>query len=95
MQKTDITLKFETEKLDALSYFLGKRNVTPQQELERKLDELYMEHVPADTREYLDSKANPTGSARYRPKRLAKPVEQKQSSPAGDGSEQSEKEVTE
>lgn len=43
---------------------------TPEKELQRLLEELYEKYVPADTREYLDSKNKP--AVRPRPRRTAK-----------------------
>ena len=72
MKKSEIVLSFEEEKLDALAYFLGKENTTPQKELEQTLAELYRQHVPDATREYIESKNAPAATARPRPKRPAK-----------------------
>ena len=61
----------EPERLDALRYFLSaKEKRTPEKELQRLLEELYEKYVPADTREYLDSKNKP--AVRPRPRRTAK-----------------------
>lgn len=72
MKKSEIVLNFEEEKLDALAYFLGKENTTPQKELAQKLEELYRQHVPDATREYIESKSMPAAAARPRPRRPAK-----------------------
>lgn len=69
MEKTDITIQFEEEKLEALTYFLQKDNTTPQKALAQTLDEMYQQHVPADTREYIERKAAPTAATRPRPRR--------------------------
>lgn len=74
MKKSEIVLNFEEEKLDALAYFLGKENTTPQKELAQTLEELYRQHVPDATREYIESKSTPAAAARPRPKRPAKPA---------------------
>lgn len=74
MKKSEIVLNFEEEKLDALAYFLGKENTTPQKELAQTLEELYQLHVPDATREYIESKSTPAAAARPRPKRPAKPA---------------------
>jgi hypothetical protein len=72
MEKTELTVSIEPERLDALQFFmLSKAKTTPQKELERALEEMYEKYVPADTREYLDSKRKPA-PARPRPKRPAK-----------------------
>lgn len=69
MEKTDITIQFEAEKLEALTYFLQKDNTTPQKALAQTLDEMYQQHVPADTREYIERKAAPPAAPRQRPRR--------------------------
>lgn len=69
MEKTDITIQFEAEKLEALTYFLQKDNTTPQKALAQTLEEMYQQHVPADTREYIERRAAPTAAPRPRPRR--------------------------
>ena len=68
MEKTELTVTIEPERLDALRYFLSaKEKSTPQRELQRALEELYEKYVPAEMREYLDSKCRPS-PARPRPR---------------------------
>ena len=71
MEKVNITVVIEQERLDALTYFMKKDNTTAQKELEKALEELYQKHVPADTREYIDSKLHSATPSRPRPKRTA------------------------
>ena len=72
MEKIELTVSIESERLDALQYFLStKEKSTPQKELERALEELYEKYVPAEMREYLDSKCKPS-TTRSRPKRPPK-----------------------
>ena len=67
MEKTELTVSMEPERLDALRYFLAAKNKrTPQVELQRALEELYETYVPAETRAYLDAKCRPN---RPRPRR--------------------------
>ena len=71
MEKTELTVTIEPERLDALRYFLpAKEKTTPQRELQRALEELYEKYVPAEMREYLDSKCRPP--VRPRPRRPQK-----------------------
>ena len=58
MDKIELKVTMEPERLDALRYFLSAK------------EELYEKYVPADTREYLDSKNKP--AVRPRPRRTAK-----------------------
>lgn len=70
MEKVELKVTMEPERLDALRYFLfAKEKSTPQKELQRALDGIYEKYVPAEMREYLDSKCKPATS---RPKRSAK-----------------------
>ena len=72
MDKTELTVTIEPERLDALRYFLSaKEKSTPQRELQRALEELYEKYVPAEMREYLDSKCR-ASPARPRPRRPQK-----------------------
>lgn len=72
MDKVELKVTMEPERLDALRYFLSaKEKSTPQKELQRVLEELYEKYVPADTREYLDSR-NRTTATRARSRRPAK-----------------------
>ena len=76
MEKTELTVTIEPERLDALRYFLSaKEKSTPQRELQRALEELYEKCVPAEMREYLDSKCRPPARPRpRRPQRDSRPV---------------------
>lgn len=66
MEKTELIVTMEPERLDALRYFLSiKEKTTPQKALEKLLEELYETYVPADTRAYLDQKCK---GANRRPK---------------------------
>lgn len=76
MEKVELKVTMEPERLDALRYFLSaKEKSTPQKELQHALDELYEKYVPAEMREYLDKKCKPATS---RPRRTAKPERNKQ-----------------
>ena len=72
MEKVNITLAFDDEKLDALAFSLRKKNDTVQQRMEKLLTQLYESEVPEPVREYLDSRAAPAARPR-RPARPAKP----------------------
>ena len=72
MDKIELKVTMEPERLDALRYFLSEQEKsTPEKELQRRLDELYEKYVPADTRAYLDHKRRPP-AARPRPRRPVK-----------------------
>ena len=69
MEKVNITLTFEDEKLEALDFYAKKENSNVQKKLDEALRRLYEDTVPEPVREYLDGKAPSTA----KPKRPAKP----------------------
>jgi hypothetical protein len=71
MKKINLSISIEDEKLDALVFFMGKEDTTPQKELADALEKLYTEYVPADTRDYIESRMP---SAAAKPKRPARPA---------------------
>lgn len=72
VEKIELKVTMEPERLDALRYFLSaKEKSTPQKELERALEGLYEKYVPPETREYLDSKCRPA-AARPRPRKTSR-----------------------
>ncbi len=77
MEKTELTVSIEPERLDALNYFLSQDGSSAQKELERMLTELYETKVPQETRGYIDSKLTPLRPKRP-PRPAAKPRTQKE-----------------
>ena len=65
MAKTEITLTFEEEKLDALEFCLRKVGSTVKKRMDEALRDLYEKSVPGPVREYLDSKSAPTSRSRH------------------------------
>ena len=59
MQKVEIILSFEAEKLEALEYHLKKERTSAKKQLDEALQKLYEDKVPEPLREYIDSKAAP------------------------------------
>ncbi len=53
MKKACVSISFDKDKLDAISYFLAKKDLDLQAELERTLESLWQKHIPAPVREYL------------------------------------------
>ena len=68
MEKVDITLAFDQEKLNALEFYLKKEKTTAQRRLEESLAQLYEQSVPEPVREYLDSRSAPPPRPRRPPK---------------------------
>ena len=56
MKKTNLTISFESEKLDALTYSIGKKDIDLQSELADTIQKMYEKHVPQPTREYIEDK---------------------------------------
>ncbi len=56
MKKANVTITFEKEKLDALQYYLGKKEIDLANELVETIAKLYEKHVPGSTREYIEDR---------------------------------------
>ena len=69
MEKTEITLSLDSERMNALSFYLAKENATAQKKMEEALRQLYEQSVPEPVREYLDAKS----ASAVRPKRPTRP----------------------
>ena len=64
MKNTTLTMSFNTERLDALTYHMGKKEADLQEELKDYLQKLYEKYVPQATREYLDDRIGREEKAR-------------------------------
>ena len=72
MKNTTLNLLFNTEKLDALTFHMGKKDADLQHELNDTIQKLYEKYVPQATREYLEDKIAREGAAKpARPRRQA------------------------
>lgn len=69
MKKTPITIQFDQEKLKALQFYTGKKGSSLEAELDDFMRKLYEKNVPAQTREYIESLAEPEEPPRSRPGR--------------------------
>jgi len=58
MSMTELKVSFPTEKLDALRFYMDKKQQTMEQELKDCIDKTYEKTVPAQVREYLESRMN-------------------------------------
>ena len=72
MKQAAITAAFEQEKLRAVRFYLSKSGTTLEAELDTFLERLYRKYVPSQTREYIESRAEPEGSLRPQPSRAVK-----------------------
>lgn len=87
MKKATITVQFEQEKLRALEFYISKKDSTLEAELDDFMAKLYEKHVPAQTREYIESMEGrderPPRQTRPRPTRPVRPGTSESSSDSG------------
>ena len=76
MEKNEIMLSFDSEKMEALEFYLKKENTTVQKKMDEALRLLYEQTVPEPLREYLDAKSAPV-----RPRRPPRPSQPKAETP--------------
>lgn len=69
MEKSEITLSFDSERMRALTIYLKAENSTVQEKMDEAMRQLYEKTVPEPVREYLE-----IISAPQRPKRPPGPV---------------------
>lgn len=70
MKNTTLTISFNTEKLEALTFHMSKKEVDLQAELGDTIQKLYEKYVPQATREYIDDKISREPAVKpSRPKR--------------------------
>ena len=78
MSMSELKVSFPSEKLEALRFFMDKKELTIEQELKAYLDKTYEKAVPAQVREFVESRMEQvsalqegldTSSARDRPER--------------------------
>ena len=69
MEKVEIKVAFEKERLEALEYCLRKERTSVRKQMDEALRQLYENKVPEPVREYLESRAEPAA----RPKRPPRP----------------------
>lgn len=74
MKNTTLNVTFNTEKLDALVFHMGKREADLQGELNDTIQKLYEKYVPQTTREYIEDKIARDAQAKDRSRRPARPA---------------------
>ncbi len=74
MDKHEITLSFDAERMRALTIYLKMENSTVQEKMDEAMRQLYEKTVPEPVREYLDIISAPAA----RPKRPARPSQPRQ-----------------
>ena len=65
MEKSEITLSFDSERMRALTIYLKMENASVQEKMDEAMRQLYESTVPEPVREYLDIVSAPPA----RPKR--------------------------
>lgn len=59
MSTTELKVPFPSERLDALRFFMEKKDQTIEQELKDYLNKTYERLVPLNVREYVESRLEP------------------------------------
>lgn len=77
MEKNEITLSFDGERMRALTIYLKMENTTVQEKMDEAMRQLYEKSVPEPVREYLDIISAPAA----RPKRPTRPGQPKPAVP--------------
>lgn len=69
MKKATVTISFDQEKLKAIQFYAGKSGSSLKSDLDEFMEKLYKRYVPSQTREYIESVAEPEEQPRPRPAR--------------------------
>ena len=72
MKRMTITVSYEQEKLKALQFYAGKNGTSLESDLDAFMEKLYKKYVPSQTREYIESMAEPDEQTRQRPPRASR-----------------------
>lgn len=75
MKKAALTLTFEKEKLNALEFYMEKKDAELQNELFNTIQKLYEKYVPQPTREYIEDRI----AKETKPIKAKKPINTPQS----------------
>jgi len=74
MEKSEITLSFDAERMRALTIYLKMENTTVQEKMDEAMRQLYERTVPEPVREFLDIISAPPA----RPRRPTRPSQPRQ-----------------
>lgn len=74
MKNTTLNVTFNTDKIDALTFHMGKKDANLQSELTETIQKLYEKYVPQTTREYIDDKVARDTLGKDRLRKPAVPV---------------------
>ncbi len=56
-KKSIVQIEYDAEKVEALRFYLGERNVTLENELLEAMDVIFRKNVPAQVRGYINRNA--------------------------------------
>ena len=88
MEKNEITLSFDGERMRALTIYLKMENTTVQEKMDEAMRQLYEQSVPEPVREYLDIISAPAARPkRPRPSQPKAPAPKQTPAPADQGKE--------
>lgn len=85
MEKSEITLSFDSERMRAMTIYLKMENSTVQEKLDEALRQLYEKTVPEPVREYLDIISAPPPKPKRPPRPSAPKAEPPKVPPAPAG----------
>lgn len=68
MEQVNITLSIDSERLEALEFYLQKERSSVQKRMDELLRQLYEDTVPDLLREYLDRNAQPGAKLKRQPR---------------------------
>ncbi len=89
MEKNEITLSFDSERMRALTIYLKMENTTVQEKMDEAMRQLYEKTVPEPVREFLDIISAPPSKPK-RPSRPSQPKAEQLKAPAVSGQEKKE-----
>lgn len=72
MEKSEITLSFDSERMRALTIYLKMENTTVQEKMDEAMRQLYEKSVPEPVREFLDIVSAPPSRPKH-PSRSSQP----------------------
>lgn len=58
MRKTNVSIIYDDEKLNAIRLYMSQRDLDFKEELEKSVDSLYAKYVPSNVREFIDMKGS-------------------------------------
>lgn len=74
MKNTTLTILFNAEKMDVLTFHMGKKEANLQDELKDTIQKLYEKYVPQATREYIEDKISREADTKSNPRRPVRSV---------------------